>query len=304
MRDEALGAAARATARAARVRSWRGLVPVAVFLACAGGDRSGDGGGDGGTGATRPEDAAGGDGGVFPPEPATASDRLTGVWTVGGHWLTDASAMDEQEATDWHGRTVRLLRWEAQAPGARCAEPSYRAERVAADAFVSRFESWPRDLVLPVEQGSVLVMSVRCDAEDWVAPGATMIRVGDDRALTPWDGVFFALDRDHAAEQVDFRAQGNEPGWRLEIVEGERMRFEYDYGANEVITPAPEADVEPDSGTVRFHAVTEASDLLVEIRPGPCMDDMSGFPFPATVEITLDERVFLGCGGPSPEPVG
>lgn len=241
---------------------------------------------------------------IFPRGGPTASHRLTGVWTVAGHWLADVSAMDAEEAAGWHGRRLWLVDWEALVPGARCAEPSYLTERVAADAFVTRFDSWPQGLVLPVEDGRVRVMTVRCEGEDWAAPGGTMIRVADDRALTPWDGAFFALDRDREAEEIDFRARGNEPGWLLEIVEGERIRFEYDYGADEAVAAAPEAEVDAETSTVAYTAAIGPGDLRVEIRPEPCADDMSGFPFPAAVTVTLGDRVFLGCGGPRPDVDG
>ncbi|HUG00747.1 MAG TPA: hypothetical protein VML95_02665 [Longimicrobiales bacterium] len=226
---------------------------------------------------------------------------LTGVWTVAGHWRADVSALAEEEAEAWRGRSLRLVDWEALVPGNRCAQPAYRTESLSAEAFVSRFDSWPADLILPVTDGRVEVMTVTCDGSDWVAPGATMIRVDADRALTVWDGVFFALDRDHQAEAVDFRAVGNEPGWLLEVVEGERIRFRYDYGESEAFTPAPEPEIAAETGGITYHAVTEAVDLRVEILPESCLDDMSGFPFPTTVSVTLGDRTFRGCGGPRPD---
>ena len=143
-------------------------------------------------------------------------------------------------------------------------------------------------------------MSVRCEGSPWTAPGGTMIGVDADRALTVWDGVFFTLERDAAAEAVDFLGRGNEPGWIVQVTEGRRIHFEYDYGESEVYTPVPERSTDAEGRVVEYHAVTESADLRVRIEAEPCTDDMSGFPVPATVQVTLDGRTFRGCGGPAP----
>ena len=229
-----------------------------------------------------------------------AGGGLTGVWTVTGHALSAAAAMDGAEASAWRGRTIRLVDWEAQAPGARCAEPEYRTTTEAAGTFVARFESWPPDLVLPIQAGQVEVMTVRCEGRDWVAPGGTVIRVDAARALTVWDGVFFSLERDLEAEAVDFRGTGNEPGWPLDVDDGRRIRFLYDYGEAEVVVPAPDPEVDAATGAREYRPGDGPEDLRVRIAPEPCTDDMSGFAFPATVTVTLGERTFRGCGGPAP----
>lgn len=237
---------------------------------------------------------------VDPANAAGPPGPLTGVWTVVGHAFAGAAAMAEEEARDWHGRTIRLLDWEAQAPGARCAAPEYRTTRPSAEAFIADFRAWPSSLTLPVGPGGVEVLRVQCEGQDWIAPGGRLVRMPEDRALTVWDGVFFVLERDSAAEAVDFRAQGNEPGWILEIDLEEHMRLVYDYGERRAYTPVPEPKAS--GGATEYHAITEASDLLVRIVPEPCADDMSGFPFPATVTVTLNGRTFRGCGGPAPFP--
>ncbi len=229
-----------------------------------------------------------------------AGGGLTGVWTVTGHALSGAAAMDGAEASAWRGRTIRLVDWEAQAPGARCAEPVYRTTTEPAGMFVGRFESWPPDLVLPIQGGQVEVMTVRCEGRDWVGPGGTMIRVDAARALTVWDGVFFSLERDLEAEAVDFRGAGNEPGWVVEIDDGRRIRLQYDYGEAEVVVPAPAPDIDPATGAREYRPGDGPEDLRVRIAPEPCTDDMSGFAFPATFTVTLGERTFRGCGGPAP----
>jgi putative lipoprotein len=143
-------------------------------------------------------------------------------------------------------------------------------------------------------------MSVRCEGSPWTAAGGTMIGVDSDHALTVWEGVFFTLERDTEAEAVDFRGTGNEPGWIIEVTEGRQIHFLYDYGESEIYTPAPERSTDAGGGAIEYHAVTESADLRVRFEAEPCADDMSGFPFPATVRVTLDARTFRGCGGPAP----
>ena len=125
----------------------------------------------------------------------------------------------------------------------------------------------------------------------WTALGGSVLELDRNRALAPWDGIFFELTRDR-----DFRAIGQEPGWQLEIRMGSEMRFTYDYGKGSAVTPAARAELDAKTGTRTFHATAEANDLRVEIVPVGCEDSMSGKPFPATVTVTLNDRSFRGCG--------
>jgi putative lipoprotein len=93
---------------------------------------------------------------------------------------------------------------------------------------------------------------------------------------------------------VDFRATGNEPGWYLEIQNGRQLLFVGDYGMQRVVTPDPGANTSADG--MRYHAVTEANNLLVEIREQPCADTMSGEIMPSSVTLTLNGRTLEGCG--------
>ena len=95
--------------------------------------------------------------------------------------------------------------------------------------------------------------------------------MAEDRALAPWDGVFFELVRDR-----DFRGVGQEPGWQLEIRKGADMRFTYDYGKGTAVMPASRAVVDSSSGKQTYHAVAEGKDLRIEIAPVKCSDAMSG----------------------------
>lgn len=125
--------------------------------------------------------------------------------------------------------------------------------------------------------------------------GGRLIGIDADRALSPWDGVFFGLERDH-----DFRAVGQEPGWQLEIRKGKEIRFRYGCGLRRATTPAPAPEIDAASGTRVYQAVTEANNLRVIIEPAECTDVMSGERFENTVSVTLNGKKHHGCGGPLP----
>jgi hypothetical protein len=225
--------------------------------------------------------------------PAAPSETdLTGVWTVVGHQSPGISALSDDEAKARYGETVRLTLTEAVSARFNCDEPMYATSAVPAEEYLAtEFKLAPGSLKPLGSREQVRLMEVSCRGKPWADLGGTLLEIDADRALTPWDGVFFELQRDH-----DFRALGQEPGWQLEIRKGLGIRFQYDYGDKQAVTPMPRAETDPQSGDRSYHAVTETNDLQVVIQPKRCADTMSGKPFPATVTVTLDGREFRGCG--------
>lgn len=223
---------------------------------------------------------------------AAAMPTLTGLWTVVGHHSPGISAPSDEQARARYGETVRLTAGAAISLGNRCSEPRFDARTVPAETFLaSEFKLSPGRLRPLAGKNQIRLMEVSCGGAPWTALGARLIEVDRDRALAPWDGVFFELARDR-----DFRAIGQEPGWQLEIRQGAEMRFTYDYGKGTAVTPAARVSVDSSTGTRTYHAVAEANDLRVEIVPVSCNDSMSGRQFPATVSVTLNGRTFRGCG--------
>ena len=226
------------------------------------------------------------------PAPAAATSSLLGIWTVVGHHSPGASAMSDDQAKSHYGESLRLTANSAIAPGARCSHPGYVPNRVVPDDFLAeQFKLAPGSLKPLAGRSQMQVLEVQCDGRPWSALGGSLIELDRNRALAPWDGVFFELARDR-----DFRAIGQEPGWQLEIRMGSEMRFTYDYGKGSAVTPAARAELDARTGTRTFHAKADANDLRVEIVPVRCEDSMSGKPFPATVTVTLNDRSFRGCG--------
>ncbi len=95
---------------------------------------------------------------------------------------------------------------------------------------------------------------------------------------------------------VDFRATGNEPGWLLEITEGETILFVTDYGERRYEFRTPEPRVHQKVAMTVFQAGNDAHALSVTLRGEGCQDTMSGAMFDTRVSVRLDEDDYTGCG--------
>lgn len=132
------------------------------------------------------------------------------------------------------------------------------------------------------------------DIEFWSKGGEAMLRVGSQQYLNcalvphrvPWE--------DARRRGVDFRAVGNEPGWSLEIKEGQHLLFIGAYGSWRVATPDPDAVIQGPTRT--WHAITESANLQVQVVDERCIDTMSGEEFPSQVLVTLNGDILYGCG--------
>jgi heat shock protein HslJ/uncharacterized membrane protein len=225
---------------------------------------------------------------VATPEPPAR----TGIWTVVGHQLPGSSALSADQARARYGETVRLTANAATSSTARCDTPRYAVRRVPTSSWLAdEYKLPPGSLEALAASPQLTLREVSCGGSLWPALGARLIEIDSNRALAPWDGVFYEM-----ARARDFRALGQEPGWQLEIRQGAEMRLTYDYGAGTAVTPAAKLQIDPTSGTRTYHAVTEANDLRVVIVPVQCADTMSGRSFAATVSVTLNGRTLRGCG--------
>lgn len=92
-------------------------------------------------------------------------------------------------------------------------------------------------------------------------------------------------------DRGEYRAIGTEPFWDLTI--GRDLVFT-DRGTNlSVIEPAP-----PPSG-VTSGELHQGRRLRVSIVRSPCSDGMSERIYPDAVTVTVDGRVYRGCGAPA-----
>ena len=99
----------------------------------------------------------------------------------------------------------------------------------------------------------------------------------------------------HAAKLrgVAFRAIGQEPGWLLEITNGEEILLVTDYGQNRNAYPYVEPQEDKAARKTVF-PVDDTTRVLIEGKP--CTDSMSGESFEVTVTVTLGEKTLQGCG--------
>ena len=103
-------------------------------------------------------------------------------------------------------------------------------------------------------------------------------------------------------EGVDFKAQGNEPFWSVEIDFDKQIHFKSLNHPAELIAPVPKPAQMQDAQGERYRAVTEAGELIVTILKDSCTDSMSGdgFPYKVRVDAKLtsdaDYAHYEGCG--------
>ncbi len=91
---------------------------------------------------------------------------------------------------------------------------------------------------------------------------------------------------------ADFRAVGNEPGWSLEIIAGNRIVLITDYGASRLQLPLPEPDVDQTNRRTRW----DTGELIVDVTARPCRDSMTGDLFEAQVSVQWQGKTLSGCG--------
>ncbi|WP_069383170.1 COG3650 family protein [Halomonas caseinilytica] len=96
---------------------------------------------------------------------------------------------------------------------------------------------------------------------------------------------------------VMFRASGNEPGWHIELAnDTPRIAMTLDYGDREVTLPYRVTSLDNETGRVTLASGQAARPFELRIEAQACFDDMSGQPWPARVTLTLNDRVYRGCG--------
>jgi heat shock protein HslJ len=101
--------------------------------------------------------------------------------------------------------------------------------------------------------------------------------------------------QDARTRGVDFRAVGQEPGWVVELKEGDQITAVLDYGATPLVLPTPSPDAAKD-GTVTYDTSTDTDHLVLNIKSKICLDAMSGEPHPSTVQLVVNDKSYQGCG--------
>ena len=114
-----------------------------------------------------------------------------GNWRVTGHQAPGISAMPSDTAATWVGRTAEYSRTRTRFGTEECDGPRYFPSTLSAEGFAAEFGVPVHALGL---EAPLMVITVRC-RDGWTGPGTRLLVRNPDLMLTPWDGVFFELQR-------------------------------------------------------------------------------------------------------------
>ncbi|QFU03032.1 Membrane-bound lysozyme-inhibitor of c-type lysozyme [Halomonas sp. THAF5a] len=96
---------------------------------------------------------------------------------------------------------------------------------------------------------------------------------------------------------VMFRGQGNEPGWYVELANDvPELTLSLDYGRREVTLPYRVTTLDNGAGRVILASGQAARPFTLRMEAKACFDSMSGRPWPARVTLSLNDKVYRGCG--------
>lgn len=132
--------------------------------------------------------------------------------------------------------------------------------------------------VMPGNNDVVELRMVRVPGEGETASPATR---------SPWD--------EAKARGVAFRGVGNEPGWFVEVDQGgaPALRATLDYGERRLeVAKATPLGSTPDFAGKTADGIT----VMLRIQRESCSDGMSDERYPASVELTVGEQRYRGCG--------
>lgn len=115
-----------------------------------------------------------------------------GQWTVNGFSFGAVSALSEDEAKSWLGKTVMYATTTATFEEAVCEHASYNITELTAQTFSQEYRTTLS--ALGIKDDTVKMLQVNC-ADGMVFPGSTLLQVNDTTAYLPWDGVFFKLEK-------------------------------------------------------------------------------------------------------------
>ncbi|HET6622281.1 MAG TPA: META domain-containing protein [Dongiaceae bacterium] len=147
------------------------------------------------------------------------------------------------------------------------------------------------------------IMTLEQSYLDALAAVTHAARQADDTlALTSDAGARILFHREEAASLqdarargIDFRAAGQEPAWIVELKLGDHITAMLDYGSTSVTLPTPRGETAAD-GTEIYDATTDTDHLVLSIKSKICLDAMSGEPHPSTVDLTVNDKAYRGCG--------
>lgn len=122
----------------------------------------------------------------------------------------------------------------------------------------------------------------------------TWVWTKGDAALVSLDGEELPeCDLLVPVEMLPYHAQGNEPGWTLEITARE-ITLETASVDDGVSIPLPSPVAE---GGARVFRHEGGRGVEARVTPTLCRDSMTGMPYPDTVHVAFGDESLMGCGG-------
>lgn len=118
--------------------------------------------------------------------------------------------------------------------------------------------------------------------------------VGQNQQLPPTDEQMRNLNEE-LLRGVDFKANGNEPFWSLDIDRKQGMRFRLASG-DSIVAPAVKPVRLQDVAASSYRAQTGKGLLTVVVYDKACVNSMSGDKMPKTVHVTWNNKTYEGCG--------
>lgn len=135
------------------------------------------------------------------------------------------------------------------------------------------------------DQGNVF-WSKESGSAMFTQAGAVSMRCVITEARSPW---VEARERG-----VHYRAVGQEPGWLVEVGQGNAppIGLLLDYGARRLEL----RESEPLPAATGFRGISGTISVELHIRQETCHDSMSGESFATAAELRVGDRVYRGCG--------
>ena len=117
--------------------------------------------------------------------------------------------------------------------------------------------------------------------------GKPAVECAETALASPWD--------DAKARGVAFRGIGQEPGWFVEVDQGQApaLRATLDNGSREV--QVAQAQALPDNSGFSGKT-TDGVAVELQIKREACADTMSGEEFAASAQLKVGDQSFSGCG--------
>jgi heat shock protein HslJ len=161
--------------------------------------------------------------------------------------------------------------------------------------------------VIAEDQGSTLFLTIdgrrytlqpvpAASGAKYVGDGGSELWIKGDRASLTLAGQAQPECERITAAAAPLKARGNEPGWLLEIG-SLQMRFTSADGSVRRAAATPSPVSLTGGGGRTYTARSGANPFGAVLRDRVCRDSMSGLPHPLSVQVTVGDRSYSGCGG-------